>query len=327
MWGRCYFYGDENNGVEKVELTWPIRLRIAIVAAVGIAVIGIYCWPMVAPAEPFGVVSVVNGMISAGDAIELAALAFGIGLVCYFLSWPYGSRIGILAVPAGLAIWAARGGDMGELMQLNSSIVSRQQFFSAFCWEPLLWLGIVIAGFLGVFVASQIIHPAEPATNPGGKATADRPKKNGIGDVVSAVVAVIGSAVIAQLFIGLFARDFTIADASAGSAVAQPTTGQIIFAVVVAFGIAGFLVQRVLRMDYLWPVIASCLVTPLAINTYGKHKVLEYFAGRWPAVFFPNSVLTVLPIQVVVFGTLGSVVGFWLAVRYDYWHQHEADGA
>ena len=146
-----------------MELTWSIRLRIAASAAVGIAVIGIYAWPMVAPADPFGVVSVTNGTIGSYNVLMLLGLAFGVGLVAYFLSWPYGSRIGILAVPAGLAVWAVRSGNIGTLMQLNTSVVRRQQIYSSFCWEPLLWLALVAAGYIGVFLASQIVHPAATA--------------------------------------------------------------------------------------------------------------------------------------------------------------------
>jgi hypothetical protein len=276
----------------------------------------------VSPAEPFSVVSVINGTIGVNGVIALLAMAFVCGLVSYYLSWPYGSRIGILAVPAGLAVWATRSGDIGTLMQLNTSAARRQEIFSTFCWEPLLWLGVVVAGFLGVFVASQIIHPAgsQDKTDKPGK-----PKKRGIGDIINVVVAIIGSAIVAQLFIGIFARDYTIWDTSSGTVVAQPTTAQIVFAVLAAFALSSFLVQKVLKLDYLWPIISTCLVSPFAIGTYGKHEVLESFVGRWPAVFFPNSVLTVLPIQVVTFGSIGAVIGYWLAFRYDYWRQHEAE--
>ena len=347
-----------------MELTWPIKLRIAAVAAVGIAVIGIYAWPMVAPADQFGVVSVINGTISSYDVLVLLGLAFGVGLVAYFLSWPYGSKIGILAVPAGMAIWAVRCGNMGTLLQLNTSIVSRQQIYSTFCWEPLLWLSIVAAGYLGVLLASQIIYPAESDTisQPRPKPTdgprppdifirlfgvflgpvirekfverqkrlaireAGKPQKRGFGVLLNVVIAVIGSAVVAQFFIGMLARDFTIWDSTSGAAVAQPAIGQIVFAVLVSFGLVGFLVQRVLGVDYIWPVIGSCLVNFVAVSGYGKYEVLEYFIQRWPAVFFSNSVLAVLPVQIVAFGSLGAIAGYWMAVRYDYWHRHEIKG-
>jgi hypothetical protein len=44
---------------------------------------------------------------------------------------------------------------------------------------------------------------------------------------------------------------------------------------------------------------------------------------NWPAAFFPNSVISILPIQMVAFGTLGSVAGYWMAIRYEYWRKHE----
>ncbi|MFH1370523.1 MAG: hypothetical protein ABII09_04475 [Planctomycetota bacterium] len=306
-----------------MELTWPIKLRIALVSAVGAAVIGMYYWPKVAPADPFGVVSLVSGTITTNDAMVLLAIAFGIGLVSYFLSWPYGSRIGILAVPAGLAVWAVRGGNMGTLMQLNSSVEKREQLFAIMRWEPLLWLAIVGAGFLGVFAGWGLIRPAKSA-EAGKPKNRDKQKNNKLkaGDYLSIIAAIVGSAVVAQFFIGIFARNFALLDPTYGVAVSQPATAQIVFAVLVSFGIAGFLVKRVLDLDYIWPIIGSCFITAIATRAYGKEEVLAYFFDRWPAVFFSSPVLTVLPIQVVVFGTIGSVAGYWLAVSYDYhWHQ------
>jgi hypothetical protein len=261
-------------------------------------------------------------------------MAFGIGLVSYFLSWPYGSRIGILAVPAGLAVWAVRGGNMGTLMQLNTSVERREQLLAVMRWEPLLWLAIVGAGFLGVFLGWELIRPAKsvrlcsPQAAEAKKSEKPAKQKAGkfkAGDYISVIAAIVGSAVVAQFFIGIFARDFALLDPTYGVAVAQPATAQIVFAVLVAFGIVGFLVKKVLDLDYIWPIIGTCFITAIATSAYGKEEVLAYFFDRWPAVFFSSPVLTVLPIQVVVFGTIGSVCGYWLAVRYDYQRHHEAE--
>jgi hypothetical protein len=81
-----------------------MKLRIAAAAAVGVVVIGVLAWPLAEPAEPFEAVRMSN--LGAGGAAILLALAFAVGLVGYFISWPHGREIGILAVPAGLAIWA-----------------------------------------------------------------------------------------------------------------------------------------------------------------------------------------------------------------------------
>ncbi len=299
-----------------MELSWPMKLRIAAAAALGLGLIGFLAWPLVAPADPFGIVSLVAGTITTQATAILLALAFAIGLVAYFICWPYGDRIAILAVPLGLAVWASRGGNMGNLMQLDVSIVRREQVFGVLCFEPLIWMAMVAAGFAGAFVASTIIHPPKPAQSP-------PPAKRTPGFYINLPVALIGSALLAHLFIGMFARDFSISEPGGGTAISQPSTAQIAFAVLVAFGLAGFLVKKILNLDYCLPILSSCLVTPLAIASYAKPAVLDYFAGRWPAVFYANSVVAVLPIQMVAFGTLGAIIGYWIAVRYDYWRQHE----
>jgi len=297
-----------------VELSWPIKIRIGLAAAVGIGLIGILAWPLVKPVEPFGVVSVVSGMITSRDAVLLLALAFCVGLIAYFLSWPYGGQIGVLAVPAGLAVWAARSGTMGSLMQLNNSVVSRERLYSTMEWEPLLWLGVVTAGYL----AAHILR--NPKSEPGTK-----PAKRSIVSCIYPVAAIVASAMLVPVFIGIFAIDFTLVDVSAGTVVGQPSNAQIGFGVFISFGLVAFLVKKLLDLDYIWPVIASCLIIPFSMATFGKSGVLEFFAGRWPAVFFPSSVLAVLPIQIVAFGSLGAVAGYWLAIRYGHCRGHEAE--
>jgi hypothetical protein len=311
-----------------MELTWSIRLRIAVAAVVGVGMIGIYAWPMVAPGDQFGVVSIVNGRIATSDLFVTGAIAFVSGLFAYFLTWPYGTRIGILAAPAGLVVWAIRSADMGTLMQVNGSLGRREEFYSTFCWEPAIWLAIVIAGCLGVLLGYSICHPARPEAEKiaGQDMTPAKTRRTPL-SYVTPVVAVIGSTIVAMFLIGMLARDFIILDPKVGYAIGQPAAAQIIFAILTAFGVTGYLVKKVFDLDYFWPIIATCLVIPFGIISYGQYEVIEYFVGRWPAVFFANSILTVLPIQAVAFGTLGAVAGYWIAVRYDYWHKHEMGDA
>jgi hypothetical protein len=102
-----------------MELSWPMKLRIAAVAAIGVLLIGILAWPY---AEPFGAVKAMGS----NGAVVLIVLAFVAGFIGYFVSWPYGRQIGILAAPSGLAIWAVRSGSMAGLIQLNPTAVQRQ---------------------------------------------------------------------------------------------------------------------------------------------------------------------------------------------------------
>ena len=206
---------------------------------------------------------------------------------------------------------------MGTLMQLNNSLQKRELFYSTFCWEPVVWLAVITAGCLGVLLGYGICHPRRPAENSPDKFgnTADKNKPS-VFSYFTLTFAVIGSTVVSMFLIGMLARDSIIPDQKVGVAVGQPSTAQIIFALLVTFGVSGYLVKKLLGLNYYWPIIATCLVVPFGIIIYGRYDVLEYFIGRFPPVFFANSILTIFPVQAVAFGTIGAVAGYWLAVKY-----------
>ena len=135
------------------ELSWPAKLKVAAALLAGIVLIGLLAWPLAAPVEPFRVISVP----AFGGALALMGLAFLAGLIGYFVSWPYGREIGILAVPAGLAVWAVWCGNMTELMRLAPTLAQRQALFAALKWEPIFWLAIVAAGFGGVLIGQRLV--------------------------------------------------------------------------------------------------------------------------------------------------------------------------
>jgi len=297
-----------------MELSWPMKLRIAAAVATGVVLIGILAWPMAVPSEPLGAVRASN--LSAGGAITLMMLAFLAGFIAYFVSWPYGREIGILAAPSGLAIWAVRCGSMTTLMQLYPTEAQRQALLTTLKWDSIFWLAVVAAGFAGVILGQKILSSPRPdetqeKSNP-------KPTK-----YLNAIIALVGSALIAHFCIKIFAQDVTVFDNSLGSLMAQPSVGQIVFAVSVSFGLAAFIVKKFLDVSYIWPIIATALVTAFATSSYAKQEVLQYFVKTWPAAFFANSVISILPVQIVAFGTLGSIAGYWMGVRYSYWRKHE----
>ena len=317
-----------------MELSWPMKLRIAAALGVGVILIGILGWPLATPADPFSAVRAAD--IGLAGKMALMALAFFAGFIAYFLSWPYGREIGILAAPAGLAVWAVRCGSMASLMQQNPTVAERRELFAALKWEPIFWLVIVAAGFAGVSAGRKIAPQRE--TRDEGRGTSCRlsspclrrgkpvPAEAGIhppSSYLNAAIALVSSVLIAQFFVGILARDARLFDDGLGSVVAQPAVGQIAFAVLVSFGIAAFVVKAFLNAGYIWPIIAGALVTGFAETVYLSRDVLQHLVRCWPAVFFSNSILSILPMQMVAFGTLGSIAGYWMAVRYNYWRKHE----
>ncbi|MHC4395870.1 MAG: hypothetical protein ACYS1A_09465 [Planctomycetota bacterium] len=341
-----------------------MKLRIAVALAVGVLLLGILAWPLAQPTEQAGIVSL--SAISLDGVIALVVLALLAGFLAYFLSWPYGLQIGILAVPAGLTIWAVRTGDITGIIQLNPTSLSyRQELFASLKWEPIFWLIIVATGFIGVLLAhiisSKKARPAPGVEKPSSKpeswlfalapvatflmfslalasdeimeraklerAESDKPKEKPNSRLymyINTAVALVGSGLIAQVFIIAFAQDIKIFDNKLGSVVAQPAVAQIAFAVLLSFAIAAFLVKKFLDASYIWPIIASALTTAFALSIYGSQNILNHLVQNQPANFFSIAIIAILPIQMVAFGTLGSIIGYWMAVRYKYWRKHES---
>lgn len=290
-----------------MELSWMMKLRIAAAAAVGVVLIGIIAWPLATPSQTTGAVS-----LGGGAAIVLLALLTG--LIAYFVSWPHGWEIGILAVPFGLTVWAVRCGTVAALLQLNPTDVERQSLFTSLRWQSVFWLVVIAAGFVGPLLCHTIFSRKK------GSPQQQEPKSSPIKHL-TVIIAIAAAAFIAQFCIKIFAQDIRLSDDTFGSVVAQPAIGQIGFAVLLSYGLAAFTVRKLLGAGYIWPIIATSIVTAYSISVYVNQA--HYLTQQWPAVFFTNSASAVLPVQMVAFGTLGSVAGYWMTVRFDYWRKYE----
>lgn len=308
-----------------MELTWINKLRIAAVATLGIVVIGILAWPLAAPADPL--LPVRASDISLPGTLLLLALALAIGFAGYFIAWPHGREMGILGVPLGLAVWAGRSGPMRALTQIWTEPQERVTLVHSLLPEPLYWLLIVAAGFAGVLLA-QRLRPAPQASasdeaNPPASAEpasdgSSAPRK-GANVYVNGLIAVVVATLVSQFFLGVFAQNLT----TSRNVAAQPAVGQILFGVTGAFAVAAFVVKRFLDMSYVWPAAASVFAMTFAQVLYYRAAAIRRFAETYPAPFFPHSIFAIVPVQLVTLAALGSVIGFWLAVRYDYWRTHE----
>lgn len=299
-----------------MELTSINKLRIAAVAALGIVVLGFLAWPLAAPADPLSPVRAWS--IGPSGTLALLVLALGLGFVAYFIAWPHGREIGILAVPFGLTIWAGRSGPMRVLTQACTQPSEREALASSLRFEPVYWLLVVAAGFAGVLLAQYLRAPsAQPEDEP---AAGSPPGTN---TYVTVALALGGTVLIANFLLGVFAQDVAT---SRNMVPTQPPVGQIIFAVIAAFAVAAFLVKKFTNLGYLWPALASAFVIAFAQAFYDGAQVLRQFAETRPATSFPHSTLAILPVQLVALGTLGSVLGYWLGVRYDWWRKHETAG-
>lgn len=304
-----------------MELSWLNKLRIGAVVTLGVVVIGLAAWPLAISVDPL--LPVRAGNLGFGGTVVLLVLAFAVGFAGYFIAWPHGREIGILGVPFGLTVWAGRSGPMRTLTQSLPGADERMALLQSLRFEPFYWLLIVAAGFAGVLVAQRL----RPVSGPGPSLAQ---VKQGIkGVYLNIGIALVISTLLVAFFTGVFAQDLyaPAKDAGGGSSVlgaAQPEKGQIIFAMLGAFGVAAFVVKKFLNLSYVWSVAASLFVLPFAYAIYGDTATITRFAQTEPATFYPHAVFAILPLQCVAIGALGAVTGYWLAVRYDYWRQHES---
>ena len=295
----------------------PTRLRIVGSMSVGAAVVGLLGWSAVKPTDPLGAVTVFGGEFTILEIGTCGVLAFLSGAVAYFVCYPYGRDIAPLAGPTGLAVWGIRSGDMTSLLRVNTTLANRQRLYASLRWEGFFWLLIVAAGYFGVLAADRLAGPKPDTVH--GHNSNDSLTNN----ILSIITAVVLTVLITQFAIGLLAQDVRMSDNQIGSVVGQPGVGQIAFAVFISFGLAGFIAKKFLDVSYVYPAIAAALLTFFAITFFAaKHDILEHMVQSWPVVFFTRATCAILPIQMVGFGAVGSITGYWVALKYRRRRKH-----
>lgn len=295
-----------------MELTIAMRIRIAVVCLIGAVIIGIGAFGFVQPETPLDALTMLNGNISVMDAVICAVLAFITGVVSYFAAYPYGKQIAGLAVPVGLGVWAFRSGTMASLMLVNRSVELREQIYTEFQLEIILWLAIIAAGFAGVYAAKTFtgLKDAQPPEDIG--------KKFHKNQAVNIAIAVVISVIITHFMIAILAQNVKMFDSAKNieQVIGQPSAGQIAFAVLVSFGLAAFVAKYYFSVSYFYVIAASVLLTVWTARFCANSAVLEHMADNWPAHFFARSSCAILPFQLVSFAAIGSIAGYWFAVQW-----------
>jgi hypothetical protein len=274
-------------------------------------VVGVWAWSWAAPNDPMGLVRTSN--MSLANQVLLIGVAGLLGFVCYYLAWPYGFEVGVLAVPAGLAVWASRSGSVASLLQAFPSAEQRVNVFSGLRWDAFYWVLVVFAGIGGAYVARKLSpSPSLPI-----KEAYDAPK---LPASIGPVVAVLASLLVAQLLLNGFSQDVRVTNEMIAS---QPVTRQAAFATMIAFGGAAYLVRHFFNVSYIWSLLAAPLLYCLGTFVHTRTTVLAGLAEQYPAICLSNALFGIIPIQLISFGSIGAVIGYWLAIRYRYWRNHE----
>lgn len=299
-----------------LELSWLTRIRITVSIAIGALLVGVLPWNMLRPEN--GVFAMLSGNVSFADLMICGVLALAAGFAASAICTPYGARIGILAVPGGLAVWALRSSDLSDLFQAAPAVSERLAVYNSLRFEGLAWLALAALGYLGALAADRLLR--KKALN----ADDNIETKIKLHPFAATGLTIVATVVVAAFLLNILAADITYSDPKLNKVTGQPANLQIAFAVLVAFMACGFCGKLFLGASYIWPALATVPVTIYTIIIYTKQPVIEHLAGAWPAVFFARTSVSILPIQMVAFGCLGAVWGYWLAVRYKFWREFES---
>ncbi len=294
-----------------------MKFRIAAAFAIGVVLLGLLPWHLISPPAG-GIFAILSGTISIGDLLICAGLSFAAGFLASAVCTPFGMQIGILAAPAGMAVWALRSAALSTVFQAAPAAQDRLAVYSSLRLEAFVWMAIVGCCCFGAIAADKIFkrEPANLMDNIG--AVFKLP------DFAAIPIAVIATIFVGGLLINLIAGDISYPDAKLGRVVGQPANLQIAFAVLISFMICGFIMKYFIGVNFLWPAATSALLSYYSITMYIKKPIIEHLVNTWPAVFFANSIAAVLPVQMVAFACLGAVWGYWLAVRQHLWQKYES---
>lgn len=303
--------------MDNMELSWLMRIRILASLAIGVMLLGFLPWGLVKPGAD-GVFAVLSGSISVSDLLICAGLSFVAGFLSSVICTPYGAQIGIIAAPAGLAVWGLRSAPLSKFFQIAPGVPERMRVYSSLRFEGFLWLAVVICGFLGAVSADKIFR----------RKTVELPDKTKpvfqLPWFARIAIALIGTVFVANFLINVLAAGVSYSDLRLSRVTAQPANLQMVFAVFIAFGACGFFAKIFAGSGSFWPAVASVPLIYYSTISYSKNSILAYLGSSWPAVFFARTVTSVLPVQMVAFGCLGAVWGYWLGVRYQLWRAHQS---
>ncbi len=284
-----------------------VKIKVLFAISIATATIGFVGWMLISTPSPQEPLSLVFGTLPFKRLLLFSLIVF---LTAIFLNLTFGNKSQEFAFGGAvlaLSICAVRSGLLTVHIDYTKSPIEIHNIYQSLAWEGFVWLGIVLVAFVGANINVRVstLRKIWLQTN----------KTNiTISFVASVVIAILGVNLLA-----LGARVIVAKDVF--SVVRQAYTGQICFGVLVSFGLATYLSRHFLKVHYIVPIIASGLVVFITMLFASNTSNIEYLLANFPPSFLLKPSAGILPVQMVAFGSIGSVVGFWLSYAHEEWQR------
>ena len=305
-----------------------IKIRVAVVLAVGIVIFSTVGWSFARPWDPVGDLTVLSHHRPLRMVFMVLLVALISTAIAVVVSGRWVREIAPLAVPAGLSVFSVLTGGIFALLLKHNQLPDRSRMFYHFAGESVFWFVLVIAGFVLAHLSFAFFRRGSAVKN----SPAPLPDvktafvKRFIARFVSsretgtAILTLVGTCIIAVILLTLLAQSqsvkVTLLDQRVVLAASVPDLGQNIFAVFTAFLLATMLFQHLLNAP-LWPFIPAPLIVAVFVYTgAARHAVQGTLAQVAPTFILPSiRIATILPVQYIGLGTLAVIAGYWFSMR------------
>jgi len=285
------------------------KIRIAAVLAVSAVLFGWLGWRWI-NGGPLPVVASVVLAPRPGTVVLsgllLGVLATAAGLV---IGRPHGRYIAVLALPAGLAVWAWQSATMATLLARHATVEERAMLPSRLVWDVLCWAGVLVPAYLLAWLSGRAGSRAQR----GKEGASDWLARPGMRAAAGVAITCAAAAVL----LSLLARSEEVRGlySNVGLLCVAPAKGQGTFAVAAAFFLGALAAHQLVRAPVA-PLLAAPVVVALAV--YGLSGGLAGSqVGERAAQLVPVGLrlATILPVQYVGVGTAGALAGYWYSVH------------
>ncbi len=248
-------------------------------------------WMAMAPADPYGAVSLILRRSAASMWIQAAGLAVVTSAIATLLvgrALPYA---GPFAAALGLAVVSLRGGTAESLLitartsEMGTTLLAVQMSFEAMAWMGVMLLSFVISAGIARWCLPQAATPAITTARDG----------KGLPAPAFAAIA---------MGIGLLA--FNILGAGMHSREIRHT--QVLFVVGASIWLGCYFAYRVVPVHGITWYVVTVLVMVLGSYLWAS---LQGDSPNLPVSLPPSNYLRVLPIQFVSVGVAAGVAAYW----------------